>query len=249
MAKIATISIFTLVALLLVLMPASALAQGPTVCGFYGGVTLDGKSVPDGTVVSAWIDNAQKAQTTTTTYQGASVYNLNVPGDDTLKGKDVVFKVGTVTAAQKGSYASWANTKLDLTAVTPTPPPPPPPTMDFSGTVLDDKGANVADGTKVAAYIGTTKVVEATVSKDASGKTVYALKVTGKAGDTVTFKIGDKDATQTATWAAGATTLNLTIKALPPTGDETIPLMVLMLALGGAFLTLVGVLGYRRVRA
>lgn len=245
MAKIARISIYAL-ALLLVLMPASALAQGPTVCGFYGAVTLDGNSVADGTVVSAWIDNVQKAQTMTTTYQGASVYSLNVPGDDTLKDKDIVFMVGTATATQKGTYASWGNTELDLTAVTPTPTPP--PTADFSGTVLDDKGANVADGTVVAAYIGTDKVAEATVTKDAAGKTVYALEVAGEAGDTVTFKIGDKDADQTGTWAAGPITLNLAIKALPPTGDETIPVMAAMLALGGAFLTLVGVLGFRRAR-
>lgn len=245
MAIIARIGVCAL-ALLLVLIPASALAQGPTVCGFYGAVTMDGKAVADGTVVSAWIDGAKKGEAKTTTYQGGSVYSLNVSGDDALKGKEIVFKVGDATAAQKGTYASWANTKLDLSAVTPTPTQPPPATSKFGGTALDDKGAKVADGTMITAMIGTTKVGEAAVKDGA-----YALTATGgKDGDTVSFKIGDKNADKTGTYKAGSSvTLDLKIAALPPTGDETIPVMVGMLALAGVFLTCVGVFGYRRVRA
>ena len=130
----------------------------------------------------------------------------------------------------------------------------------YYGTVLDDKGANVASGTKVAAYDGTVKVAEVTVLTDA-GKTVYTMCVPGvdptnaasvgaKAGDTITFKIGDKTAGQTTKWASGTnTSLNLQIGSLPPTGDETLPVMVGMLALGGAVLTCAGVFGYRRARA
>jgi len=92
------------------------LIRPPTVCGFFGTVTVHGKSVAHGTVVSAWIDGAKKAECNTTIYQDSSVYILNVPGHDSLKGKDIIFKIGDNTAPQKGTYTSWANTKLDLEA-------------------------------------------------------------------------------------------------------------------------------------
>ena len=43
---------------LIIIIPSLAIAQ-PDVCGFYGTVTLDRASVPDGTVVKAWIDQEE----------------------------------------------------------------------------------------------------------------------------------------------------------------------------------------------
>ena len=122
MAKIARLGIYTLLALLLVLIPVTALAQ-PQVSGFYGSVTLDGKAVADGTKVSALIDGVQKGSAVTKNDAGKSVYNLAVAGESALEGKDIVFKVGDATATQKGTYKAGANVKLDLTATTPTPTP------------------------------------------------------------------------------------------------------------------------------
>jgi len=171
MAKIARLGIYTLIALLLVLIPVTALAQ-PQVNGFYGTVTLDGKSVADGTKVSALIDGVKKAEVATKTDAGKSVYNLDVVGESAFEGKEIVFKVGDVTAAQKGTYKAGANVSLNLTAVTPAPTTPTP--------------------------------------------------------------------TATPTPTPTAT---------PPTGDNTVPLVIGLLALAGAFLTAIGVWGYRKVRA
>ena len=121
MAKIARLGIYTLVALLLVLLPAAVLAQ-PQVSGFYGSVTGDGKSPADGTVVSAWIDGVKKIpEAKTATYAGKSVYVLDVAGESALEGKDIVFKIGDATATQKGKYVAGKNVGLDLTATTATP--------------------------------------------------------------------------------------------------------------------------------
>ena len=91
---------------------------------FYGTVMVDGEYVSDGTVISAWISGTQYETTTTFTYEGESVYVIEVPGDDPdtpeveggVDGDTVAFKVGDLTANQTGTWISGSNVELDLTA-------------------------------------------------------------------------------------------------------------------------------------
>jgi hypothetical protein len=72
------------VMLILLLVGASAMlvaAAPPQPAGFYGYVTSSGANVPNGTIVSAWINGVQYATTPTFTDAGASVYTFDVPGD------------------------------------------------------------------------------------------------------------------------------------------------------------------------
>jgi hypothetical protein len=53
-------------------------------CRFYGPVMVNGQDVPDGTVVSAWLESPSVGPWTTTTYTryGASWYVIDIPPDD-----------------------------------------------------------------------------------------------------------------------------------------------------------------------
>ncbi len=92
----------------------------------------------------------------------------------------------------------------------------------YLGTVTVN-GANVADGTKVTAWINGTQYVSADTQMY-NGESWYSLDVPGDdpnttdvvegalPTDTITFKIDGQDADQTATWAAGTSTeLDLTV--------------------------------------
>jgi len=89
-----------LIALILVLanllVPGTASAQ-PMVSGFEGTVTAGGSSLPDGTIISAWIDGIKMAETDTQN----STYSVFVYGG--YEGKTVTFKVGKYEAAQTGT--------------------------------------------------------------------------------------------------------------------------------------------------
>ena len=63
--------------------PSSALAIPALPSSFYGSVKLNNANVPDGTVVQAFKGDLMIAQGYTQTYQGDSVYALDVPGDNT----------------------------------------------------------------------------------------------------------------------------------------------------------------------
>ena len=65
-------------------LPGTTLAYVPEACCFYGPVTVNGADVPDGTVVSAWLENPSVGPWTTTTFtdNGASWYVIYVPPDD-----------------------------------------------------------------------------------------------------------------------------------------------------------------------
>jgi len=51
-------------------LPVLADAPPELPSSFWGTVTLDGGNVPDGTIVSAWINGVNCAETTTFTYSG-----------------------------------------------------------------------------------------------------------------------------------------------------------------------------------
>jgi hypothetical protein len=121
--------------------PVQAIPPLPS--SFYGAVQVNGRGVPDGTVIQALIGGQVVARTYSQTYQGSTVYALDVPGDDpgttaSEGGHDqetIQFKVGGAPAIQTASWKSGTNTALNLTVSTPLPleepqaTPPPAPTQ------------------------------------------------------------------------------------------------------------------------
>ncbi len=122
-------------------IPVGAVPALPS--SFYGTVSVNAANVPDGTQVQALIGGLVMASGVTQTYQGSSVYVLDVPSDnpdtpaqDGGRSGDVIqFKVGGALAGQTGEWRSGTNTNLNLTAAsaapvnTPAPTLSPPPTQ------------------------------------------------------------------------------------------------------------------------
>ncbi len=125
--RIACITLINLIASLFICLPVLAVPQIPS--SFYGTVKVNGANVPDGTAVQALIDGKVYAEVLTQTYQGDSVYALNVTGDDTdttvkdggREGDTVQFKIGGVLASQTGVWHSGTNVTLNLTASSTSP--------------------------------------------------------------------------------------------------------------------------------
>jgi hypothetical protein len=100
-----------------------ASAFPPLPSSFYGTVKQDGENIPDGTLVEALIDGIVMATFLSETYQGNSVYSLDIPGDDATtakieggtSGEMIQFRVGGVLADQTAVWASGVNQNLDLT--------------------------------------------------------------------------------------------------------------------------------------
>jgi hypothetical protein len=125
--RIAFIIMTSLIVSLFITLPALAVPQLPA--SFYGTVKVNAANVPDGTSIQALIGGHVYAETITQTYQGDSVYALNVTGDDTdtpavdggREGDTVQFKIGGVLASQTGIWHSGTNVSLNLTASTSNP--------------------------------------------------------------------------------------------------------------------------------
>jgi hypothetical protein len=118
----------TIVSLVLILatlfvpsMTAQAFPALPS--SFYGVVSYNGQNVPDGTVVEALINGQVIAQGLSQTYEGKSVYSLDVSGDDSqtsekeggVEGDEISFRVGGLDASQTGTWHSGTNVELNLT--------------------------------------------------------------------------------------------------------------------------------------
>jgi hypothetical protein len=123
--QLKSILIPLLIACLVGLLAAiPVLAVPPLPSSFYGTVKVSGDNVPDGTLVRALLDGQVYAQGHTQTYQGDSVYSLDVPGDDTdtatrdggLEGDTIQFEIGGVLADQTGTWHSGTNFELNLAA-------------------------------------------------------------------------------------------------------------------------------------
>lgn len=105
---------------------------------FYGTVTVNGSYIADGTSISAWIDGIQYADTSTFTFEGKSVYTIEVPADNPSTGvKDggeegdiIDFKIGSEEADQSGTWHTGTNVEINLTAST----APATPTAEFSSS-------------------------------------------------------------------------------------------------------------------
>jgi hypothetical protein len=120
-----------------VIHPLTVLAFPPLPSSLYGTIKQNNSNVPDGTVITVLIQNKIVARGYTQTYQGDSVYSLDVPGDDTdtqsvdggITGDTLVFNIGGLLAEQTGIWSGGTNVKLNLTVhsdSTMTPPLPTP---------------------------------------------------------------------------------------------------------------------------
>jgi len=159
----------------------------PYECAFYGAVTVDGRHVPDGTKVSAWVEEAKVHSTTTID----SLYHLVVPGN--YIGKMVCFKVGTNYATQILSWERNGEIEANLTVSLG------PLVCGFYGPVTLD-GQNAPDGTVVSAWIDAEKMAQTTTVDSRFG-----LNIPGDyTGQTISFKVGEEPVKETAIWVRGS---------------------------------------------
>ena len=104
---------------------------------FYGEVRVNSGFVPIGTVVRALINGQVYSEGLSQEYNGASVFTLDVPGDDLstpaieggVEGDIVQFGVGGVLAEQTRTWQSGTNIQVELTAFSSDPIDPPEPTL------------------------------------------------------------------------------------------------------------------------
>lgn len=97
----------------------------PLPSSFYGSARFNNANPPDGTSVEGLINGQVFAITTTQTYQGSSVYSLDVPGDDSAtaaveggrEGDQVSFRIGGQLAEQTATWHSGTNVEMALSAV------------------------------------------------------------------------------------------------------------------------------------
>lgn len=144
--RISSLSLIVFILSLIVTIPARAIPSLPS--SFYGMVKINGVNVPDGTVVQALIGGQVYAEVYTQTYQGNSVYALDVRGDDSetaaqdggREGDAIQFKVGGTSADQTAVWRAGTNVSLDLTASSsgpiPTPQATPTPVPTQTAIVL-----------------------------------------------------------------------------------------------------------------
>jgi len=105
---------------LLLLMPVSASADGPSACTFTGTVTLDNAQVADRTLITAIIAG-DAYNTHTSTVLGYSTYFLTITapeGKTYADGTKVTFKVNGRDTGNSATYKAGANIELDLASTT-----------------------------------------------------------------------------------------------------------------------------------
>lgn len=109
--------------------------QQPTLpSSFYGSVLINGENVPTGTTVQAVIMGQIVATCQTLVYEGASVYTIDIPGDDPgtnridggKTGDTITFLVNGLEANETAIWRSGTNIEHNLTVLrTATPVPTP----------------------------------------------------------------------------------------------------------------------------
>jgi hypothetical protein len=128
---------FLIVSLWLLSTPGVGYAFPPLPSSFYGTVKLNAANLPDGTRIEALINDQVYAYSQTQTYQGGSVYSLDIPGDDSstpavveggVEGDTIQFRVGGILASQTAVWHSATNVELNLSVSSTSTPLPPQPT-------------------------------------------------------------------------------------------------------------------------
>ena len=146
---------------------------------FSGSISYDGDPVEEGTLVKAFVDDVQAANTTV---DDQSRYALEVPG---TAGAEVTFEVGGVPANQTATWQSGKVQQLNLTI----DEPPEPPTYALTMAADPPAGGNAIDVAGKGAY-----AANATVTIKAEPAAGYAFG-NWTANTTVTF--GSVTAAQT----------------------------------------------------
>ena len=155
-------------------------------CSFNGYVAIDDSTVPDDTVISAWIDGNLVASAATE----GSTYEMTITGE--YQGKIVSFKIDSYKASQTTIWDNGADIVVGLSVRLG------PPVCRFYGTVTQS-GSIVPDGTPVSAWVDGAVVETTTVSNS-----WYDMIVTGVYSDkTVSFTVGSDQATEISTWTRG----------------------------------------------
>jgi hypothetical protein len=186
---------------------------------FGGSATLNGSSAPNGTIVTALIDGASAA--TTSTIGGNYAFAIAQPQGRSYEGKEIRFGIGGFIANEVATWTNDGGDILNLTAtsVTPTPTlvptvtpifrtPPRPAVFGGSATL---NGSPAPNGTIVTALID--GAVAATAHTDREGYRFAIAQPPGRSyeGKTIRFRIGGFIANQVATWTnGGGDILNLT---------------------------------------
>jgi hypothetical protein len=123
-------SLSLLICLVSLFMTIPVMAIPPAMpSSFYGTLKVNGENVPDGNLVQALINGQVVAKGYTQTYQGDSVYAMDIPGDDTDTGVQdggrendtIKFEIGGAMADQTGVWHTGTNVNLNLTASTSEP--------------------------------------------------------------------------------------------------------------------------------
>lgn len=148
MAKMAAILLVCLTSLV---NPVPARAMPPLPSSFYGTVKINNMNVPDGTLVQALIDGQVFGEIRTTTYQGGSIYALDVRGDDSTttereggrEGETIQFRIGNILTGQTGTWHTGITLNINLSVQSSTPLATPPPTLtpQFTQTAIHPPSA------------------------------------------------------------------------------------------------------------
>lgn len=188
-----------LIVVLAMLLFTGVISAQPMTGGFQGTVVAGGNSLPNGTVISAWIDGEKVAETETEN----SEYSLFIHGD--YSEKTVTFKVGKYEAEQTGTWTRGETITVNLSINSW------PFQCEFYGQVTVD-GQYVDDGTEISAWIDSAKV-QTTTTVDSMYSLVVPGNYTGKA---VAFKVDAHFATQIIEWQRGeAIETNLVVSLGP----------------------------------
>lgn len=218
-AALRTTIFIALLSLVLSNTPVAVRAAPPLPSSFYGEAKIDGAYVPAGTTVAAWINGERILQVTTTISGGASVYTINVPGDDPdtpnaveggVSGNTITFYVDGQPATPTGTWQSGSNVQLNLSR---TSAPP----------------VGVALPSNASGKIGASITVPLSVTTSLTGLNVLAYQFTLTYDPTVIQFTGiAKNGTLSA---------NLDVQY-----NETTPGTLLFAAAGGNYLSGSGVL-------
>ncbi|MCP3956472.1 MAG: DUF11 domain-containing protein, partial [bacterium] len=138
----------------------------PLPAGFYGTVTAGTIAIPEGILITAWIDGVLCAEVPLRVTGGVGVYALNVPGDEVntapieggVTGDTVVFKIAGADADQTASWRDALYERLDLTT-----------TANVDLSISQDNGTDQLAAGEVVSYVLT---VSSSGAETATGVTV-----------------------------------------------------------------------------
>jgi len=180
-------------------------------CLFYGTAMVDDEPVGSGTEVTAWAGSEQVGSTTTGA-EGLTANQYSLPVE-LAAAAEVSFKVGTLDATETATWVQYGSVEVNLTAATGLEATY--PCLFYGTATVDDEP--VAAGTEVTAWAGSEQVGLTTTGVEGLAADQYSLPVELAAAAEVSFKIGELNAAETATWIQyGAVEVDLTATSPSP---------------------------------